>query len=216
MFEEIEPKKRKGILLPVIGIFGLIAIIAGVSVAIWNWSYSGTNANKISTGNISMSLLESTDVINITNAVPISDQTGMSLGDGQKFDFAVTTSTSGAPGNISYKISITKQATSEGYTTLSNDNVKIYLTTFDDTTETAVMSPTLISSIIASGDTGILTFDRGKEGYLIHNHTTAGQNKTTKYRLRIWVDQNVDASNWNETTKLEYKLKIGVSGNVVA
>lgn len=216
MFEEIEPKKKKGILLPVISILVLVATIAGVSVAIWNWTYTGTNANKISTGNISMSLLESTDVINITNAVPMSDQAGMALSGDQKFDFAVTTSTSGAPGNITYSISITKLSVSTGYTALPDSNIKVYLTTFNDTTETAVMSPTLISSIITSGDTGILTFDRGKEGYLTHNHSTAGQNNTTKYRLRMWIDSDTDASSWNETTKFEYKLKIGVSGSLAA
>ena len=216
MFEGIEPKKKKSILLPILSIFVLIAAISSVAVAVWNWTYTSSNANSITTGNISMSLLESTDVINITNAVPMTDEEGKALGTGGKFDFAVTTSTTGAPGNMVYSISITKLAASTGYTALPDNNVKIYLTTFDGSDETVVMSPTLVSNIITSGDTGTLTFDSGKESYLTHSHTSAGVNHTTKYRLRMWVDENVDASSWNENTKYEYRLKINVSGSLTA
>ena len=67
------------------------------------------------------------------------------------------------------------------------------------------MAPTLASTILgASGSTGTIPFDSGKTSYLTHAHTSTGVSKTTKYRLRMWIDYGVDASGWTTATKLEY------------
>lgn len=216
MFEEIETKKKHSALFTILGIFVLVAAIGGVAVAAYTWTFTSGNANTIGTGNISMSLLESNDVINIPNALPTTDNTGKSYGTDKSFDFSVTTSASGAPGNIAYTISLTKLTATEGYTRLPDANVKVYLTAVENGNETVVVSPTLMSAIITSGDTGVLTFDSGKTSYLTHVHTTVNQSKTTKYRLRMWVDYNTDASSWTSATKNEYKLKIAVSGSLTA
>lgn len=214
MFEEIENKKKHSVAFTILGIFVLLATVAGVAVAVYTWNFASNNANTIGTGSISMSLLESTDTINITNALPIKDATGMALGKDQSFDFAVTTYASGAPGNISYTLSITKATVDEGYTELKDSDVKVYLSALTDAGEDQVMAPNLVSNIITAGSTGNLTFDAGKTGYLTHVHSTADSTKTTKYRLRMWIDSAVDASNWAETTKNQYKLKIGASGSL--
>ena len=216
MFEEIETKKKRSVAGTILGIFVLLAAIAGVAVAAYTWNYTSSNANTIGTGNISMSLLESTDVINIGNALPMSAANGMAQGEDDSFDFAVTTNASGAPGNINYTISITKIDPTSGYTRLPDNNVKVYLSALTEDGEDQVMAPTLISNIITAGNTGTLTFDSGKTSYLTHVHTSADTTNTTKYRLRMWVDSNTDASSWTSATKYEYKLKIGVSGNLTA
>ena len=217
MFEEIENKRGQSKALTILTIFVLVATITGVAIAAYTWNFESKNANTIGTGNISMSFLESTDVINITNALPITDDNGMGLNTkNEYFDFAITTQASGAPGNISYNVSITKVDVDSGYTALKDSDVKVYLTTLAGEDEIQVVRPTLVSSIITSGDTGTLTFDSGKTGYLTHNHTTADQTKTTKYRLRMWVDSTVDASGWTENTKNQYKLKVSTSGTLSA
>lgn len=210
MFEEIENKKGHSKAFTILAIFVLVATITGVAVAAYTWNFASSNANTIGTGNISMSLLESNDVINITNALPIKDATGMALGSDESFDFAITTQASGAPGNISYNISITKVAVDSGYTALKDSDVKVYLSTLTSEGEDQVVAPTLVSSIITSGDTGTLASN------LTHNHTTADQTKTTKYRLRMWVDSEVDASSWTASTKNQYKLKVSTSGTLSA
>ena len=216
MFEEIETKKKHSVAFTILGVFVLLSAIAGIAVAAYTWNYTSSKANTIGTGNISMSLLESTDVININNALPTKDSVGMALGEDDSFDFAVTTNASGAPGNITYIISITKLDATSGYTRLPDNNVKIYLTALTDSGEDQVVKPTLISNIITSGNTGTLTFDSGKTSYLTHSHTSSNATKTTKYRLRMWIDENTNASNWTSATKNEYKLKIGVSGSLSA
>lgn len=209
MFEEIENKRGQSKALTILAIFVLVATITGVAVAAYTWNFTGSN-NTIGTGNISMSLLESNDTINITNALPVTEATGMTLGDDDSFDFAITTKASGAPGNISYNISITKVAVDSGYTALKDSDVKVYLVSFVGETETPVVAPTLVSSIITSGSTGTLASN------ITHNHTTANQTKTTNYKLRMWVDEKVDASSWTASTKNQYKLKVSTSGTLSA
>ena len=210
MFEEIENKRGQSKALTILAIFVLVATITGVAVAAYTWNFTSSKANTIGTGNISMSLLESNDTINITNALPVKDATGMALGSDESFDFAITTQASGAPGNISYNISITKVAVDSGYTALKDSDVKVYLSTLTSEGEDQVVAPTLVSSIITSGSTGTLASN------LTHNHTTADQTKTTKYRLRMWVDSAVDASDWTASTKNQYKLKVSTSGTLSA
>lgn len=210
MFEEIENNKGRSKAFTILTIFVLVATITGVAIAAYTWNFASSKANTIGTGNISMSLLESNDTINITNALPVKDATGMALGSDESFDFAITTQASGAPGNISYNISITKVAVDSGYTALNDSDVKVYLTTITADGEDQVVAPTLVSSIITSGSTGTLASN------LTHNHTTADQTKTTKYRLRMWIDSAVDASNWDENTKNQYKLKVSTSGTLSA
>ena len=218
MFEEIENKKKHSVAFTVLGAFILLVTMAGVAVAAYTWSYAGQTANTIGTGNISMSLLESTDVIYIENALPISDSSGKIISPDDAFDFAVTTQASGAPGNIVYNLNITKVAVDDDATALPDSGVKVYLTVVDDEgEETQVMAPTAVSQIVSEGQTtGTLTFDTGKETYLTHIHTSTGVSKTTKYRLRMWIDQSVNASNWDENTKNQFRLKVGTSGNLVA
>lgn len=210
MFEEIERRKKHKILPTVLGAFVLLAAITGVAVAAFTWTFTGS-ANTIGTGNISMTLMESTDVINITNALPMSDSTGKTLPASQSFDFAVTTSADGAPGTINYTIYVTKMTPTTGYTRLADNQVKLYLQNV--TTSSDALAPTLASGLTAytqDSMTNSLTLATGS-----HSHATTNQTKTTRYRLKMWIDYNVDASNWNENTKLEYKLKIGVKGNLV-
>ena len=124
MFEEIEGKKKHSVAFTILGIFVILATIGGVAVAAYTWNFASNKANSISTGSISMSLLESVDAIDITDALPMQDSDGKA--QGKKFDFSVTTSASGAPGNITYTLSITKLAVDSGYTALPDSSVKVY------------------------------------------------------------------------------------------
>lgn len=208
MFEEIEKKNQSNALFTVLGVFVLLAAVVGVSVAAYTWTYTSPNANTIGTGNISMTLLESTDTIGITNALPTTDATGEALPASKSFDFAVTTSATGAPGTINYTIYATKATVTSGYTALADSQVKVYL--YNVTDSAVAKASTLVSGLTTySGVANSYTLATGS-----HTHTTTGQTKSTTYRLKMWVDYAVDASSWTAATKNEYKLKIGVSGTL--
>ena len=216
MFEEIEQAKKHSKTFAVLGAFVLVITVIGVAVAAYTWTFTG-GKNTIATGKISMSLLESNDTIAIENALPMSDAQGKALSaTGEKFDFAVTTNATGAPGNITYSISVSKVAVDTGYTALQDNQVKLYLVALDGTDEIQVVAPKLMSTIITSGSSGTLTFDSGKTSYLTHAHTTANKSITQKYRLRMWIDSSVDASSWTNATKYQYKIKISTSGSLSA
>ena len=94
--------------LSVIGISILIIIVVGVSYAVFSSTLIGTKENKISTGSISMSYIESTNGISLTNAMPIEDEEGKNLASlNEIFDFNVSVSVAGMS-NIKYEVVATK------------------------------------------------------------------------------------------------------------
>lgn len=211
--EEEQNKKKNSHNIAAIGlsVFALLAAIVGVSFAAYTWTFTSTKTNSLSTGSISLQLLESTDqVIAINNFLPMSDANGKALtGAGNKFDFAVT-STTGAAGTMNYVINVTKLSADSGYNLLTNDQVKFYLTSFSGTTETPILSETLASTVLgSSGTTGNLATG------LKHTHGAAGS-MTTNYRFRMWVAGTTDASSWTASSKLQYKVKLGVTGSLGA
>jgi len=215
MFEENKQPKSENKHRIIYGIFGVlvsVAAITGVSTALYTFSHASENANAMGVANMSMSLLESTDVIDITNGLPMPDSEGILLDEDNSFDFAVTSDITDTVGKINYKISISKVEPTTGYTALPNNNVKMYLTHLGDNGETQVMAPRLVSDIITSGTSGILPFDSDKNSYLTHSHNLSTPTITSKFRLRMWIDENATASTWTEDAKLEFKVKINVSG----
>lgn len=187
-----EDNKRKKVTISLVII--LLMLCVGISFAVWNYGFLG-QINKLETGEISLELLESnTNLINVTNQLPISDNEGKSL---DTFDFAVTTKAS-RDMNLGYEIKIEKLSASSGYTSLNDSQVKVYLTDYNDI---ELISPTKISDL---------------SNYSLYSkvnvHSKDLTKITDKYKLRVWIDKDTDASSWDENTKLEYKFKIGVNG----
>ena len=208
MNKEIKQKNTKKKLTAIILSIVLILAVIGVSFAAWYYTFNGTLTNLISTNDISLDLLESnTNIITIENALPMGDNDGKS--QTQTFDFAVTSKTT-KDTIITYKLSIEKLSVDSGYTAFNDDQIKVYLASYTGSgnlsDETQVVAPTLVSNIITSGTTGQL------KANIVNSHNTANQTITTKYRLKMWIDSQVNASSWNASTKLQYKLKIKVDG----
>ena len=80
---------------------------------------------------------------------------------------------------------------------LQDNQIKIYL---EDYEENVLIAPTKVSGL---GDNYILYND-------INKHSKTNTKQTDKFKLRVWVDKDVETGSWDENTKLEYKFKIGV------
>ena len=212
--EEKNYLKHKN-LFTVLAIFILLITITGISVAAYTWNYTSTHANTIGTGNISLSILESDNSINLKSFSRLDDSQGIALDSEYYYDFAVSTSATGAPGNINYKIIIKKEDAGAGYVQLPDTAIKIYLTKFDQNGEVEVMAPTLVSDIIGSGSEGALKFNQDKRSYLVHSHNSNKDSKTTKYRLRMWISKQNYQNNMELDTKYAYKLKVAVTGDLI-
>ena len=200
----------KQILLSVLGVAILVVAVVGISFAAFSYSKTGEVSNTITTGTITMTYTEPTNGINLTDALPITDEAGKALkGDGKTFDFTVGATIAGDT-NINYVISAVKDAASD----LPDLGVKVYLTATTGETETAVFEPKLVSQLdkTVAGNAAGAPADQ----YILKtgNYTATG---TDNYRLRMWVDSNygqkTDGANTTEfAAQHKYILKVNVYG----
>ena len=195
--EEKKINNKKYIIQMIVLIVGLALLIGGISYATFSWVFSGTLTNTITTTPVELKFLESnTEVISISNALPMSDAEGK-LED--SFDFSVTSTTTRSS-NINYTLTIQKLTLDTGYSALADNQMKVYL---EDYSGTQLVAPTLISN---------LTSYQLYSG--THNHTST-ETVQSKFKLRVWIDESVSsaAQNWTTSTKLQYKFKINISSS---
>ena len=137
-----EIDNRKIVIRVALLVVMLMLLITGTSLAAYTWTHTGSNTNTISTVDISMDLLESSsEIINITNALPMSNEDGIS--QNEAFKFAVSTKTT-ANTTIAYTLSIEKLTPDTGYTFLNDNAIKVYL---EDYEGNVLVRPTLISNL---------------------------------------------------------------------
>ena len=138
-----EKNSSKQVLLSVLGVAILVVAVVGVSFAAFSYSKTGEKVNTITTGSITMNYAETTNGINLTNALPMSDDQGKALSgntDGQEeyFDFTVSANITGTT-TIDYVITATKEPES----TLPDTAVKVYLTDMDSS-DSQLLAPTKV------------------------------------------------------------------------
>ena len=199
----------KQILLSVLGVAILVVAVVGVSFAAFSYSQTGQYENKITTGVISMSYSNPSNGINLTNALPTTDNTGKALtGTNNVFDFSVSATISGTA-TINYAIT----ATTTPATTLTDSFVKVYLTDRgtggDDGEETQVLAPTLVSALTK---TGASEASGAPQGQFVLKTGTFSATTTDNYRLRMWVADTFTGTSASET----YKLRVNVYGKATA
>jgi len=196
--EENQINNKRNILKMSLLIVGLLVLIGGISYAAYTWTFNGTLTNNISTSSIELKFLESnTEIINITNALPMYDDEGIYE---PSFDFAVTSNTTRNV-NINYTLTISKLSLDTGYTALQDNQMKVYLTDYDNN---QIVAPTLISDLNSYKlYTGIQT------------HNSSNETVQHKFKLRVWIDESLmdAAKNWTTSTKLQYKFKIGITSS---
>ncbi len=196
---EMKENNQKKVLLSVLGVAILVVAVVGISFAIYSTSFE-TDANSISTGTVMVSYTEPTNAINITDALPIADATGKALSGANKtFDFTVATHASNAL-TIPYVVTLTPDTNN----TITDAQVKVYLT--KDATD--VLAPTKVSALAADATrtTSKKLYD-GSDKYT----ATGEASKTSKFVLRMWVADDVDAATIQGKT---YKAKVNVDSNV--
>ena len=190
----------KQILLSVLGVPILIVAVVGVSFAAFTYSKTGEKVNTITTGTITMSYSETTNGINLTNALPMSDSVGMKLREqNQYFDFTVNASITGNT-TINYAITATKELDSN----IPDDGIKVYLTDMDGDADTQILAPTKVSALSKTSDDKSGAPD---DQYLLKSDTFAA-NGSHDYRLRMWVADDYTVTGESQT----YKLRVNVYG----
>ena len=179
--KKIEEKKKDKTILSVLTTVFLLVIL-GVSYASFAFSQSGKNLNTVTTGIMKMTYEESSNIINMTGALPTMDATGkVRLNDGEYFDFTVSSTLTG---NVEINWEIAAEDFSSN--TFDGKNIKLYLTTLDSNgKETAVMAPKVFTKDTSENA------KTGRPSNMMSLATgTMSASTSTKYRLRMWVNED--------------------------
>ena len=189
-------KGKKKVILSVLGILMLVLVTVGVTFAVFTYTKLGTTENTVTTGTLKFLYTENTGIgagINIENAFPVSDTVGKSYDtDKYVFDFSVEATNSGNE-EIPYEVTLRKKSTS----TLSESNIKVYLTDMTGDSDTQIVAPTLYSDLTET------TIDVGEETEkTIYNGTVLGGELTylKDFRLRMWIDESSNQDDINGKT----------------
>ena len=126
----------KQVLLSVFGVALLIVAIVGISYAIFVFSAKSRVDNTVRSGGITFEYLEGDSVIDINDALPVSDEVGVK--QTKSFDFQVSSAIRGNT-TVFYEVRA-KSLTVDNK--IDNQYVKIYLEKKDGGDFSTVLSPT--------------------------------------------------------------------------
>ena len=199
--------KKKQLLLSIGLVLILVLMIVGISYAAFQFTGLGSRPNTITTGAITMSYEESTNVISISGALPTTDATGkVRLTEGEYFDFTIKSNIQGNA-NINWEIAA-EDITPSSAKKMAGKNIKLYLTKLDDSNnESQVMAPKVFT-VKTSENT-----KTGRPSGMMSLATgTMSTSETTKYRLRMYVDEDYNPQ--GDGGGLSFSVKINAYGKV--
>lgn len=197
---QIEKNSNGKLFIIIVTFLIFIIAIIGLSYATFTYTKEHDSINTISTGNISLDYTENTNGINITNAYPMSDEVGKTLtNEEQYFDFSVKADITG---NVvaNYEIAAEKVITS----TLSDDEVKLYLEKEEGGSYVEVMAPKNFTPLKESTELGTMA------GTMLLTSDTLDESGLINYRLRMWVADDTILSDVEKTFEVRVSIKASV------
>ena len=197
-------KDKRQLLLTIGLVLVLVLMIVGISYAAFKFTGLGNKPNTITTGAITMEYTESTNTISMTGALPTTDATGkVRLTAGEYFDFTLSGTIKGSE-NINWEIAAEDVTTASRK--IDGKYIKLYLTSLDDTgNEKEVMAPTVYNTestenTYTGRPTNMMSLVKG----------TTGTSFSTKYRLRMYVDESYNPQ--GDGGDLSFSIKINAYG----
>ncbi len=185
----------------------LVLMIVGISYAAFQFTGLGQKENTITTGAITMEYTESTNTISMTGALPTTDTTGkVRLTAGEYFDFTIKSNIQGNA-NINWEIAA-EDITPSSAKKMAGKNIKLYLTKLDDSNnESQVMAPKIFTAKTSEN-----TKTGRPAGMMSLATGTMSTSETTKYRLRMYVDESYNPQ--GDGGSLSFSVKINAYGKV--
>ena len=173
----------KQVLLSVFGVALLIVAIVGISYAIFVFSAISRVDNTVRSGGITFEYLEGDSVIDINDALPVSDEVGVK--QTKSFDFQVSSAIRGNT-TVFYEVRA-KSLTVDNK--IDNQYVKIYLEEKDDDDFSTVLSPTTFKE---NPNTSLTNISVDTNTMLLYSGRFSGKKATTtnysdEFRLKMWL-----------------------------
>ena len=197
---QIEKNSNGKLFIIIVTFLIFIIAIIGLSYATFTYTKEHDSINTISTGNISLDYTENTNGINLTNVYPMSDEVGKTLtSEEQYFDFSVKADITG---NVvaNYEIAAEKVITS----TLSDDEVKLYLEKEEGGSYVEVIAPKNFTPLKESTELGTMV------GTMVLTSDTLDESGLINYRLRMWVADDTILSDVEKTFEVRVSIKASV------
>ena len=173
----------KQVLLSVFGVALLIVAIVGISYAIFVFSAKSRVDNTVRSGGITFEYLEGDSVIDINDALPVSDEVGVK--QTKSFNFQVSSAIRGNT-TVFYEVRA-KSLTVDNK--IDNQYVKIYLEKKDGDDFSMVLSPTTFKEI---PNTSLTNISVDTSTMLLYSGRFSGKKATTtnysdEFRLKMWL-----------------------------
>lgn len=173
----------KQVLLSVFGVALLIVAIVGISYAIFVFSAISRVDNTVRSGGITFEYLEGDSVIDINDALPVSDEVGVK--QTKSFDFQVSSAIRGNT-TVFYEVRA-KSLTVDNK--IDNQYVKIYLEEKDGDDFFTVLSPTTFKE---NPNTSLTNISVDTNTMLLYSGRFSGKKATTtnysdEFRLKMWL-----------------------------
>ena len=173
----------KQVLLSVFGVALLIVAIVGISYAIFVFSAKSRFDNTVRSGGITFEYLEGDSVIDINDALPVSDEVGVK--QTKSFDFQVSSAIRGNT-TVFYEVRA-KSLTVDNK--IDNQYVKIYLEKKDGDDFSMVLSPTTFKE---NPNTSLTNISVDTNTMLLYSGRFSGKKATTtnysdEFRLKMWL-----------------------------
>ena len=197
-------KDKKKITITLVLTLVLVIAIVGISYAAFTYAGIGKRENTIITGVLTMTYIEDTNTISMSNALPTTDATGKKrLTKGEYFDFTVSGTVKGSE-NINWEIAAEDVTTATKK--IDGSLIKLYLTSINsDGTETEVMAPKTYKNETSANQT------TGRPNNMMSLATgTTNKSFSTKYRLRMYVDESYNPQ--GDGGGLSFTVKVNVYG----
>ena len=193
----------------------LIVCFTGISYAIFDYFGKGMTSNVLQTGRVVFSYSDANGGSNgifIENAVPIPDGQGKILiGEREYFDFSVSASSAGS--NLVYEITVNKDSKS----TLNDDWIKIYLTTFEGNQEKETPLTMTNGKVVSYHDLKDTTNKLLTGKTIYYGNVDSGDIAYgKKFRLRMWIKMPTDENyEYEEISNKTFSVKVNVAASSI-
>lgn len=186
-----EDKKRLLIFVFIFVLLTLFVSFAGFSLFKIK---QGTNNNIINAGAVLFSFNEKSNVINMQNTYPMTDEIGKKLsGDGEYFEFTISTKIeSNEIKRLTYEITLTPIETSN---TLDEKYVRVYL---EEDGKAVSINKNEVNSFKSLPDS---TLDLRKNDSKQLYKKTVSSGALHTYKFRMWVDEDYNVDNVSRVFK---------------
>lgn len=187
----MDKETKRRVKLTILGMLGLVILVIGISFAAFSANLAGIQVQTMNTGCLKVDMTD-TGSVNLTNAMPESDESGLS---GDPYVYTITNS---CTTDAYYTTTINVMNTS------NMDNVSKVKVALDGD---SYLAPTIESNLptaklLDDSVSGVSSTYKLDEGYL-----KVGQSKT--FELRTWIDYDVTSI----TGGLENKIIINSSAD---